>query len=67
MQKWEYTCCSVTEASLEYIDLVNYLNKLGAEGWELVGIAAPLATAEGLTGRAVSNKLTYWLKRPVES
>jgi hypothetical protein len=32
MQKWEYTCCSVTEASLNYEDLVKHLNKLGAEG-----------------------------------
>jgi len=64
MQKWEYTCCSVTEASLVYTDLLNHLNKLGHEGWELVGIASPIATADAYTARSVHNQLTYWLKRP---
>jgi|KBSMisStandDraft_5_1062788.scaffolds.fasta_scaffold1002523_2 hypothetical protein len=66
MQKWEYTCCSITEASLVYTDLVNHLNKLGQEGWELTGIANPLGTSEGLIGHTINNQLTYWLKRPIE-
>jgi hypothetical protein len=66
MQKWEYTCCSVTEPSLLYTDLLNHLNKLGEEGWELVGIAAPLATHEGIAGQTIKHQLTYWLKRPKE-
>jgi hypothetical protein len=64
MQRWEYTCCSVTEASLNYTDLINHLNKLGLEGWELVGVSAPQATSEGILAHSINNKLTYWLKRP---
>ncbi len=63
MPQWEYTCFSVTESSLEYSDVVTHLNKLGLEGWELVEIASPVATIEGVDGRSVNNKLTYRLKR----
>jgi len=64
--RWEYTCCSVTESSLNYTDLIKHLNELGREGWELVGVGCPGATVEGLSGRTVNNKLTYWMKRPLE-
>ena len=64
--RWEYTCCSVTEASLDYSDLVKLLNELGGEGWELVGISSPIANIEGLAGRTFHYKLTYWLKRPLD-
>jgi hypothetical protein len=64
--RWEYTCCSVTESSLNYSDLIKHLNELGREGWELVGISSPVGDAVGIIDRTVHNLLTYWLKRPLE-
>jgi hypothetical protein len=64
--RWEYTCCSVTEPSLNYTDLLKHLNELGKEGWEMVGISCPECNIEGLSGRTLHNKLTYWLKRPLD-
>jgi hypothetical protein len=64
--RWEYTCCSVTESSLNYVDVIEHLNRLGLEGWELVAVSSPLSTIEGMAGRSVNHKLTYWLKRPLD-
>jgi hypothetical protein len=64
--RWEYTCCSVAEGSLNYTDLLKHLNELGREGWELVGISSPGGVLKGITGRALNNKLTYWMKRPLD-
>jgi hypothetical protein len=64
MQKWEYTCVSIPEPNLDYTELVEHLNKLGLEGWELISISSPMAVTGGYQGTAISNKLTYWLKRP---
>jgi len=64
--RWEYTCVSVTESSLNYADLVNHLNKMGKEGWELVGIASPVGHLAGVAGRDIENRLTYWMKRPLD-
>jgi hypothetical protein len=64
--RWEYTCCSVTESSLNYSDLLKHLNKLGSDGWELVGISSPHGNTAGIIERTVNNQLTYWLKRPLE-
>ena len=64
--RWEYTCCSVTESSLNYTDLVKHLNELGSEGWELVAVSSPGAEIQGFAGRTINHKLTYWLKRPLE-
>jgi hypothetical protein len=64
--RWEYTCCSVAEASLNYTDLLKHLNELGREGWELVSISSPGGTLKGITGRTLNSELTYWMKRPLD-
>jgi len=38
MKKWEYQIQQIPDPN----NIVGVLNKLGAEGWELIGIAAPL-------------------------
>jgi hypothetical protein len=62
--RWEYTCCSTKDPNLNYTDLIEHLNGLGREGWELVGIASPMSTSEA--GRAFEYALTYWFKRPLD-
>ena len=61
--RWEYTCISSTESSLNYSHLVEVLNEMGKEGWELIAVSSPLAT---LTRTSAENRLTYWMKRPLE-
>jgi hypothetical protein len=52
---WEYKTVSEIAESLPFVEL----NKLGAEGWELVAVRS----ADESTGTIVRTRIHYYLKR----
>lgn len=69
MQKWEYRWINTSSLYMNgkkvvdkpFIDgksLFEYINYLGAQGWELVSITPVKKKSKGF--------LSYWFKRPLE-
>lgn len=60
MKKFEYK--RELNATIKSADLINYLNKLGSEGWEIVSYSECNNTNE----REPSKYITFFAKREIK-